>query len=108
MQILNLCINTMYTMFSFLQKTEKKGDILVPKLPLLHLSSANIDRTGVYLMDAFDTIYMYVGSGAPQDFVRDVLDAPSFTAIPEGMVSKKFFNARPHLPNIYLTIKFYL
>lgn len=108
MQILNLCINTMYTMFSFLQNTEKKGDILVPKLPLLHLSSANIDRTGVYLMDAFDTIYMYVGSGAPQDFVRDVLDAPSFTAIPEGMVSKKFFNARPHLPNIYLTIKFYL
>lgn len=88
MQILNLCINTMYTMFSFLQKTEKKGDILVPKLPLLHLSSANIDRTGVYLMDAFDTIYMYVGSGAPQDFVREVLDAPSFTAIPEGMVSK--------------------
>lgn len=108
MQILNLCINTMYTMFFFLQNTEKKGDILVPKLPLLHLSSANIDRTGVYLMDAFDTIYMYVGSGAPQDFVRDVLDAPSFTAIPEGMVSKKFFNARPHLPNIYLTIKFYL
>lgn len=66
--------------------TEKKGDILVPKLPLLHLSSANIDRTGVYLMDTFDTIYLYVGSGAPQDFVREVLDAPSFTAIPEGMI----------------------
>lgn len=37
-------------------------------------------------MDTFDTIYLYVGSGAPQDFVREVLDAPSFTAIPEGMI----------------------
>lgn len=62
---------------------------------MLHLSSANIDRTGVYLMDTFDTIYLYVGSGAPQDFVREVLDAPSFTAIPEGMVSKKFIESWP-------------
>lgn len=46
-------------------------------------------------MDTYDTIYLYVGSGAPQDFVREVLDAPSFTAIPEGMVSKKFIESWP-------------
>lgn len=62
--------------------------MVVPKPPRLHLSSANIDRTGVYLLDALDSIYLYVGSAAPQDFIQEVLDAPNFTSIPDGMVSK--------------------
>lgn len=41
-------------------------------------------------MDIFDIIYLYVGSGVLQDFVREVLDVFSFIVIFEGMVSKKF------------------
>jgi protein transport protein SEC24 len=62
--------------------------MLVPQPPLLHLSSANVDRTGVYLMDTQDVIYLYVGSAAPQSFIQEVLDAPDFMSITDGMVRK--------------------
>lgn len=71
------------------QNTEKRGDMLVPQPPLLHLSSSNIDRTGVYLMDTLDTIYLYIGSAAPQNFIQEVFDVPDFMSIPDGMVRKK-------------------
>lgn len=47
----------------YLQNIEKKGDIFVFKLFLFYLFFVNIDRIGVYLMDIFDIIYLYVGSG---------------------------------------------
>ncbi|XP_061197117.1 protein transport protein Sec24A-like isoform X3 [Saccostrea echinata] len=84
--------------------TEKKGDILVPKPPLLHLSSANIDRTGVYVMDTLDTIYLYVGSAAPQIFIQEVLDAPNFMSIPEGLIDlPELDNERSELMRNFIT-----
>ncbi|XP_062583448.1 protein transport protein Sec24A-like isoform X2 [Saccostrea cucullata] len=84
--------------------TEKKGDLLVPKPPLLHLSSANIDRTGVYVMDTLDSIYLYVGSGAPQTFIQEVLDAPNFMSIPEGLIDlPELDNERSELMRNFIT-----
>ena len=63
-----------------------KNNTEVPQAPLLHLSSANIDRDGVYLLDAFDYMYFYVGSAVSDKFCEDVLEVPNFMSIPEGMV----------------------
>ncbi|KAL5018602.1 hypothetical protein ScPMuIL_004324 [Solemya velum] len=62
-----------------------KGDMKIPQPRLLHLSAANVDRTGVYLMDTGDTLLLYVGSAVREEFYRDVLDSANFPSIPEGM-----------------------
>ena len=77
----------MYLPFCLYQNTEDKGDAKVPKPPILHLSSANVDSHGAYIMDTFDHIFMYVGKTVSEKFIQDVLDQPNFMSIPEGMVS---------------------
>ena len=78
-------------MFVTLQEEVKKGSREVPDLPLLQLSSANIDRFGAYLLDTGDTIYLYIGSAINEQFCRDILDKPNFASIKEGgMVSIAF------------------
>lgn len=62
----------------------KKGSLEYPKLPLLQLSSANIDRNGAYLLDTGDTMYLYMGSAINPQFCLDVLDRPHFAAVQEG------------------------
>ncbi|XP_048764632.2 protein transport protein Sec24A-like isoform X2 [Ostrea edulis] len=84
--------------------TEKRGDMLVPQPPLLHLSSSNIDRTGVYLMDTLDTIYLYIGSAAPQNFIQEVFDVPDFMSIPDGMIDlPELENERSDLMRNFIT-----
>ena len=67
-----------------LQEEVKKGSQEIPDLPLLQLSSANIDRFGAYLLDTGDTIYLYIGSAINEQFCRDILDKPNFASIKEG------------------------
>ena len=64
-----------------------KNNEEIPQVGLIHLSSANIDRQGVYLLDTYDRMYFYVGSAVSDQFCQDVLEVPNFTSIPEGMVS---------------------
>jgi protein transport protein SEC24 len=64
-----------------------KNNEEIPQASLIHLSSANIDRQGVYLLDTYDRMYFYVGSAVSDQFCQDVLEVPNFTSIPEGMVS---------------------
>lgn len=64
-----------------------KNNEEIPQASLIHLSSANIDRQGVYLLDTYDRMYFYVGSAVSDQFCQDVLDVPNFSSIPEGMVS---------------------
>ncbi|XP_045213802.2 protein transport protein Sec24A-like isoform X2 [Mercenaria mercenaria] len=66
----------------------KKGSLEFPKLPLLQLSSANIDRNGAYLLDTGDTIYLYLGSAVNPQFCQDVLDRPHFASIQEGGITE--------------------
>ena len=62
----------------------KKGSIEVPDLPILQLSSANIDRFGAYILDTGETIYLYIGSTINEQFCKDILDRPNFASLKEG------------------------
>lgn len=66
----------------------KRGSMEVPNLPVLQLSSANIDRFGAYLLDTGETIYLYVGSAVSDQFCMDILDKPKFAAVKEGGMSE--------------------
>lgn len=63
----------------------QRGKETIPKAPLLQLSSANVDRHGVYLMDQGEHMYMMVGGAVSDAFCRDVFDVPNFMSIPEGI-----------------------
>ena len=60
---------------------------MIPQPPVLQLSSGNMDRHGVYLMDRGSAIYLWVGAAVNDTFCQDVFDVPNFTAIQDGMVS---------------------
>ncbi|XP_070186969.1 protein transport protein Sec24A-like isoform X2 [Littorina saxatilis] len=57
----------------------------VPKAPRLQLSSANIDRHGVYVMDQGENMFLMVGGAVSDVFCQEVFDMPNFMSIPEGM-----------------------
>ncbi|XP_048248104.1 protein transport protein Sec24A-like isoform X3 [Haliotis rufescens] len=65
--------------------TMTRGGLVIPKPPLLQLSSANIDRHGAYLMDVGNDLYLMVGGAISDQFCQDILDKPNFMSIPEGM-----------------------
>ncbi|XP_076437651.1 protein transport protein Sec24A-like isoform X2 [Babylonia areolata] len=56
-----------------------------PRAPRLQLSSANIDRHGVYVLDQGENMYMMVGGAVPDAFCQSVFNVPNFGAIPDGM-----------------------
>ncbi|OWF43608.1 protein transport protein Sec24A-like isoform X2 [Mizuhopecten yessoensis] len=58
----------------------------IPNPVLLHLSSANVDRQGVYLLDAYDMMYLYVGSATSNQFCQDVFNAPNYQSIMDGLI----------------------
>ena len=68
------------------QNAISKGDMIIPQPPLLQLSSANIDRHGVYLMDRGSNMYLWIGAAISDKWCQEVLDVQNFQAIPEGMV----------------------
>ena len=75
----------------------------VPDLPLLQLSSSNIDRHGAYLLDTGDNAYLYIGSAINEQFCKDILGKQSYREIVEGgLVSNFLYLCRQYfLANIY-------
>lgn len=73
--------------FVFPQNVIQQGEETIPKSRLLQLSSANIDRHGVYLMDQGDNMYLFVGGAVSDSFCQEVFNVPNFLSIPEGLVS---------------------
>ena len=65
----------------------ERNDEKIPKAPRLQLSSANIDRHGVYVMDQGENMYLMVGGAVSDTFCQDVFEVPNFMSIPEGLVS---------------------
>lgn len=53
-----------------------------PPLPL-HLSFANIDRNGVYLLDAYDHIVLYICKSVHPQWLEDVCNVTQWSAIPD-------------------------
>ncbi|XP_067672447.1 protein transport protein Sec24A-like isoform X2 [Haliotis asinina] len=76
----------LYPVHSIEEKnTITRGGLVIPKPPLLQLSSANIDRHGAYIMDVGNDLYLMVGGAVSDQFCQDILDKPNFMSIPEGM-----------------------
>lgn len=68
----------------------ERNDEKIPKAPRLQLSSANIDRHGVYIMDQGENMYLMVGGAVSDTFCQEVFEVPNFMSIPEGLVSSLF------------------
>ena len=60
---------------------------MIPQLPVLQLSSAHMDRHGVYLLDAGSHMIIWVGAAISDQFCQDVFDRPQFSSLPDAMVS---------------------
>jgi protein transport protein SEC24 len=66
-----------------------ESEVCIP--PRLHLSSENIDRHGVYLLDAGESIYIWVGKSVSDLFLQDVFGCKSFNELPEFLVRYTLF-----------------
>lgn len=51
------------------------------------MSSENIDRHGVYIMDAGEAIYMWIGRSVSDQFLQLVFDCRSFQELPDHSVN---------------------
>lgn len=69
----------------------ERNDEKIPKAPRLQLSSANIDRHGVYVMDQGENMYLMVGGAVSDTFCQEVFEVPNFMSVPEGLVSSCLF-----------------
>ena len=74
-----------------MQNAINKNDITIPQPGLLHLSAANIDRHGTYLLDVGSRMFLWVGAAVSDVFCQEVFDVPNFSAIQDGLVSIIFF-----------------
>lgn len=59
-------------------------EVCIP--PRLQLSSENIDRHGVYIMDCGESIYMWIGRSVSDQFLQQVFDVKSFNELPDHSV----------------------
>ncbi|KAG0725241.1 Protein transport protein Sec24B [Chionoecetes opilio] len=60
-------------------------DQVVPQPGRLHLSAEQLERCGAYLMDAGDTIFLYIRCGVASSWVEATLGVPSYAAIPQPL-----------------------
>lgn len=58
-----------------------------PQPPRLNLSAEKLDSRGVFLIDAGDRIFIYVGKNVNPVFCSNVFGTSGFASIPEEMVS---------------------
>lgn len=86
-KVIKVCESILKPVTFCFQTTMTRAGLVIPKPPLLQLSSANIDRHGAYLMDVGNDLYLMVGGAISDQFCQDILDKPNFMSIPEGMVS---------------------
>lgn len=59
---------------------------ICPQPPRLHLSAEKLDARGVFVLDAGDKIFIYVGKNVNPTFYTNVLGVQAFSCIPEEMV----------------------
>lgn len=92
-KVLPLCylVQTLYPHLYPLHKLSdenpiKRGNEEIPSAALLQLSSANIERTGLFLMDTGEAMYLLVGSAVGDQVCQEVFDKPNFASIPDGMM----------------------
>jgi len=57
-----------------------------PQPPRLNLSAEKLDSRGIFLMDAGDRIFIYIGKNISPVFCSNVFGTPGFASIPEEMV----------------------
>lgn len=58
-----------------------------PQPPRLNLSAEKLDSRGIFLMDAGDRIFIYVGKNISPVFCSNVFGTSGFTSISEEMVN---------------------
>lgn len=63
---------------------DSETEICLP--PRLHLSSESIDRHGVYILDACESIYMWIGRSVNDQFLQQVFNVKSFNELPDHAV----------------------
>ncbi|PPR00131.1 hypothetical protein CVT24_008933 [Panaeolus cyanescens] len=69
----------------------EQGVILPPALPL---SSEQLERHGLYLIEDGQTMFLWVGRDAVDPLIRDVFDLPNIQALRGGKASKFYFLLR--------------
>ena len=72
-----------------MQKTIVDSDTEICLPPRLHLSSESIDRHGVYILDACESIYMWIGRSVNDQFLQQVFNVKSFNELPDHAVREK-------------------
>ncbi|BFZ17692.1 hypothetical protein BsWGS_20731 [Bradybaena similaris] len=57
----------------------------IPGAPLLPLSSASVNRSGLYLLDTGEAMYLLVGNEVGNQMCQDVFGKPDFLSLLDGM-----------------------
>ncbi|KAJ8377863.1 hypothetical protein AAFF_G00250950 [Aldrovandia affinis] len=61
------------------------NDCVVPQPCLLHLTAEKLTREGAFLLDCGNVLYLWVGRGCSELFIRDVLGCQNHASIPQNM-----------------------
>ncbi|KAG5845471.1 hypothetical protein ANANG_G00139470 [Anguilla anguilla] len=61
------------------------NDGVVPQPSLLHLTAEKLTREGAFLMDCGNVMYLWVGKGCSEPFIRDVLGYQNHASVPQNM-----------------------
>lgn len=87
-QLMQMVYPDLYPVYALDDRNAKdiEGKIC-PQPPRLHLSAERLDTRGVFLLDAGDKIYIYVGKNVSPVFCSAVFGVSAFTSISEELVS---------------------
>lgn len=87
-QLIQMIYPDLYPVHALDDRNSKDIDSKVcPQPPRLHLSAEKLDSRGVFLMDAGDKIFIYVGKNVNPIFCSNVFGVSAFASIPEEFVS---------------------
>ncbi|XP_020299458.1 protein transport protein Sec24A isoform X2 [Pseudomyrmex gracilis] len=85
-QLMQMIYPDLYAVHALDDRNSKDIDGKVcPQPPRIHLSAEKLDFRGVFLMDAGDRIFIYVGKNVNPLYCSKLFGVPGFAAIPEEM-----------------------
>ncbi|XP_052430571.1 protein transport protein Sec24B isoform X3 [Carassius gibelio] len=61
------------------------NDSVIPQPPLLQLTAEKLTREGAFLLDCGSVMYLWVGKGCNETFIRDVLGFQNYASLPSNM-----------------------
>ncbi|XP_034969330.2 protein transport protein Sec24B isoform X1 [Zootoca vivipara] len=61
------------------------NDRVVPQPPLQRLSAEKLTREGAFLMDCGSILYLWIGRNCCNNFIKDVLGCPNYSAVPQKL-----------------------